>query len=350
MLRSRSRTARPCWRAVFDWRRDRIRSTVGTLSLQLLRSASARLLPARTCERKFGRVKKAPKRARQMCSCGHEIAWHNPDGRCQYGHGTPTGGCNCQRVKTGPQVRKSAGPQVRPERPDVDPALVAIVECLAALHLAVERLAGPELLGPSRVATAAEAPRALPVVLQEKKLERKSGSADVQTSGSADKRTSGQADERLSPCAIAILGVLARAHPKSLTVDYVAIYTGYSQSGSFSGALARLRKDGLIAGNSKALFARLEGLERAGKQIPFPTGEELLEMWSNKLDPCARAVLECLYLRRPAALSAAQIAEEAGYSMSGSFSAALSTLRKLELVHGKGSALSLHDSFGQQGV
>ena len=283
-------------------------------------------------------TKRPAKRARQMCSCGHEIAWHDAHGRCRYGHATPTGGCSCENLKMRGTHR--GAPYSERAAEGVDARSAALVQALVALHAAVEQFVGPDLRGSSAVLT----PLLAPVVAAKPKRAHANltSSPSSISGGQADKRTSGPTD--LSPCALAILGVLAWSC-RTLTADYISIYTGYSQSGSFSAALASLRKGGLIAGTGKGLEITNRGIDRAGKQIPFPTGEELLEMWSNKLDPCARAVLECLYLRRPAALSAAQIAGEAGYSMSGSFSAALSTLRKLELVHGKGSALSLHDSF-----
>jgi hypothetical protein len=56
--------------------------------------------------------------------------------------------------------------------------------------------------------------------------------------------------ERLEPCAAAILQVATTVYPDSLTRAALAERTGYSaSSGSFAGALAKLRTLGLLEGN-----------------------------------------------------------------------------------------------------
>lgn len=300
-------------------------------------------------------------RRRRICACGHELAWHDAEGRCRYGHGSATGGCTCEASKLrGRDAPREPAKLKRRDAPDAaDPALASVVAALVELHVAVERLAGPDLrvgARPPRRATNGDAsaltvspfsavsvsPAPFSAVCAPPRPARSEASSPVASPTSAS--PNGHAE--LAPCAVAVLGAIARAFPRPLSADYVAIYTGYSVgSGSFAAALAQLRRAGLVTGSRTRLGATGSGLQRAGKQVPLPTGRALLDMWVAKLDPCAGAVLECLYLRRPEAMRAVDVAEMTGYSAgSGSFAAALAVLRKLELASGPSSALRIHES------
>jgi uncharacterized protein len=135
----------------------------------------------------------------------------------------------------------------------------------------------------------------------------------------------------------AILTVLAwQKGPISRT--RLALLAGYSgKGGAFGNALSRLRTAGLLTGLGDL------GITPAGRaaigRVPMPpTGERLFEWWLShpKVDKPMRLILATLHkAQRP--LEADVLAVRAGYKpKTGAFGNALSRLRTLGLVSGKG--------------
>ena len=136
----------------------------------------------------------------------------------------------------------------------------------------------------------------------------------------------------------AVLTVLAQ-HGRPCSKRLVALHSGYSiKSGSFSNSLSSLRRAGLIVGSaSEPIEITGEGLAVVGDYEPLPSGEELIEHWSVLLGRCERTVLRTVAEAHPEPLTKEDIAGRAGYIVSsGSFSNAISKLRGLELIQGKG--------------
>jgi hypothetical protein len=132
-----------------------------------------------------------------------------------------------------------------------------------------------------------------------------------------------------------ILSVLAQYPATGRSAPQVAIQAGYALSGSFSNAVSNLRTAGFIEGGSDQLRITSAGLENNGGADPLPLGPGLLEYWRRQLPNMERMILETVSKNYPIGKEA--LAEACGYQMSGSFSNALSKLRTLGLVNGRGS-------------
>ena len=141
----------------------------------------------------------------------------------------------------------------------------------------------------------------------------------------------------LYPMDARMLAVLAQRSATTTSGAQLAILTGYSRSGRFSGALARLRKAGWIAGDGRHISITSEGLERAPSNEPIPRGPELLEFWCEKVGTMGSVLLNAIVNAYPATWTAASLAETTGYSQSGSFSGALAVLRTLGLITKRGA-------------
>lgn len=135
----------------------------------------------------------------------------------------------------------------------------------------------------------------------------------------------------------AVLAVLAQQEgpiPKAR----LAMLAGYSPSGgAFGNCLSRLRVAGWIEGSGELAITR-GGRAIAPKRPPIPTGADLIDHWSNhpRMDKPMRAIFMALATSKKP-LTREQLAERTGYSASaGAFGNALSRLRVLGLIHGKG--------------
>lgn len=126
----------------------------------------------------------------------------------------------------------------------------------------------------------------------------------------------------------------------------IAAITGYSVGGGgFNNAISECRTKGWISG-SDPLAATREGLAALGPVEPLPTGQQLLAMWNGKLGKAEREILNAL-ARSRSGISKHTLAEVTGYAADGGgFNNAISRLRTLELVEGKGE-LRLTPDFAQ---
>lgn len=141
----------------------------------------------------------------------------------------------------------------------------------------------------------------------------------------------------LGRCERAILAVLA-CFPAGRNKSQASILSGYSiKSSSFSNALSSLRTKGYMEGGGDRLTITQAGAGALGEIPPMPTGESLRNYWYGQLGKAERAILEAIVDAFPCFVSYADIAERSGYSQtSSSFSNALSKLRTLELIIGRG--------------
>lgn len=146
--------------------------------------------------------------------------------------------------------------------------------------------------------------------------------------------------ERLALTAIA-------QYPNGRTKNQVAILTGYAHNGGgFNNALSSLRSKGFIEGSSDRLVATEAGLNALGPFDPLPHGDELLQYWFGQLSKAERAALQALCEAYPGALTKEELAHRAGYEPNGGgFNNALSRLRTLELISGRGEIRASENLF-----
>lgn len=135
-----------------------------------------------------------------------------------------------------------------------------------------------------------------------------------------------------------ILKALAQ-YPDGRTKIQIAILTSYShRGGAFNNALSHLRTQGYITGSGDHIKATESGWQAVGPFEPLPTGGELLAQWRNHrlLGKAERLILDVLSSSLPK--TKADLALSTGYeSTGGSFNNALSKLRTLELIEGRGT-------------
>jgi hypothetical protein len=146
----------------------------------------------------------------------------------------------------------------------------------------------------------------------------------------------GPATGLLSKAQRAILTVLAQ-FPEGRTKLQVAILTGYShKGGGFNNALGSLRTAGFIT-RGELVQATPEGIAALGDWDPLPEGPALISHWMGQLSKAESLALGALLDAWPASMTKAEIAEKAGYSADGGgFNNALSRLRTLQLIDGRG--------------
>lgn len=141
----------------------------------------------------------------------------------------------------------------------------------------------------------------------------------------------------LSKAQRAVLAVLAQ-FPDGRTKRQLGMLAGYSANGGgFNNALSSLRTAGLI-GRGEPIAATAEGIEAlGGNWEPLPDGPDLAEHWLRQLSKAESLVLRALLDAWPASLTKAEVAERTGYAADGGgFNNALSRLRTLQLIDGRG--------------
>jgi hypothetical protein len=123
----------------------------------------------------------------------------------------------------------------------------------------------------------------------------------------------------------------------SATKSKIAVITGYaSTGGGFNNALSALRSKGYINGSDPIALTD-EGSNAIGSVPPLPEGDELLDHWIRQLGKAEGAALKVIYEAYPNYLSKELVADATGYEASGGgFNNALSRLRTLELIQGRG--------------
>jgi hypothetical protein len=153
----------------------------------------------------------------------------------------------------------------------------------------------------------------------------------VETNGKPTKASGLEKSDR------AILSVLAWQRGP-IARARLALLAGYSaKGGGFNNALGRLRTSGRAQGSAELAITDA-GRKAIGKVEAPPTGAALFEWWCDhpRVDTCMRATLEALKKAR-APLAKEELATRAGYKANtGGFNNALSRLRTLGLVTGKG--------------
>lgn len=135
----------------------------------------------------------------------------------------------------------------------------------------------------------------------------------------------------------AILAVLAR-FPEGRDKRPVAMLAGYSaKAGHFGNALSDLRRASLIE-PGMPLRITPAGIDALGPDFePPPEGRELIGYWMGQLGKAEREILAALLNAYPDGMTKQQLGERTGYSPSaGHFGNALSRLRGLQLIDGRG--------------
>ena len=157
-----------------------------------------------------------------------------------------------------------------------------------------------------------------------------------------------EGDAVLSKSQRAILSVLAQ-FPDGRTKRQVGMLTGYSaKGGGFNNALSALRTAGLIE-RGDPIMPTAAGIEAIGDDWePLPEGPALAEYWIAQLSKAEGLILRALLDAWPAALTKAEVADQAGYAADGGgFNNALSRLRTLQLIDGRGE-LRADETLAQQ--
>jgi hypothetical protein len=154
------------------------------------------------------------------------------------------------------------------------------------------------------------------------------------------------AGEKLTKAERLILTALAQ-YPDGRTKVQVAVLTRYAHGGGgFANALSALRSRGFLEGDAGRLTITAPGLDALGPFEPLPRGRELLGHWVGQLSKAERAALEALVAAYPGSLTKEEVAAQAGYeARGGGFANALSRLRTLELIRGRGSLSASEDLF-----
>lgn len=118
----------------------------------------------------------------------------------------------------------------------------------------------------------------------------------------------------------------------------VAILTGYAHNGGgFNNYLGALRTRGCIEGDAARLVITDVGLRTLGPCEPLPSGSDLVKYWLAQLSRAERLVLEALVQAYPREVAKDELAVATGYQAGGGgFNNALSRLRTLELIEGRG--------------
>lgn len=151
---------------------------------------------------------------------------------------------------------------------------------------------------------------------------------------------------RLARAERLILTALAQ-YPRGRSKNQVAILTGYAvNGGGFNNAISALRGRRFLDGSGDRLVPTEEGLQGLGSYTPLPTGSALLEHWLGQLGKAEREALRVLADTWPNTLSKEDVATMAGYAPDGGgFNNALSRLRTLELISGRGDIKASDDLF-----
>lgn len=153
--------------------------------------------------------------------------------------------------------------------------------------------------------------------------------------------------EKLPRAERRILTALAQ-YPQGRAKNQVAVLTGYAvNGGGFNNAVSSLRTAGFLSGAGDRLEITDAGIIALGHYEPLPTGADLVNFWLNQLPKAEREALRILSGAYPQALSKEEVAQLAGYEASGGgFNNALSKLRTLELISGRGELKASDDLFG----
>lgn len=155
--------------------------------------------------------------------------------------------------------------------------------------------------------------------------------------------------EKMAGAERKVLTVLAQ-YPHGRTKVQVAVLAGYAHTGGgFNNSLSSLRTKGWIEGGGDRLTITDAGLRALGDYQPLPTGVDLQRYWLAELGKAEREILSVLCDAYPQALSKEEAARRtpSQYQPSGGgFNNALSRLRTLELIDGRGELRASEVLFG----
>jgi hypothetical protein len=133
--------------------------------------------------------------------------------------------------------------------------------------------------------------------------------------------------------------MIALAQRPSLNKSQLGVRAGLScKSGTFSTYLGTLRSNGWVEGSGESMALTENGLTALGRFDPLAEGKALYQYWLAELGNSGAArMLSALYAAHPRRLSKQELGELADIShTSGTFSTYLGTLRRLELIEGRG--------------
>lgn len=242
-------------------------------------------------------------------------------------------GCQHGRVDTGKRMRVEAGTLLKTvagAMGNLEQALAGMDAWLGRVDDAITKagVAQPVERRPSKSEAAGSTPvaRSIPPVI---------------TPATATGR-------KISKAERAVLTALAQ-YPQGRTKNQVAILTGYAvNGGGFNNAISACRTAGLLDGSGDRLVITGQGLGDLGEFTPLPMGRDLLQHWLGQLSKAERAVLEVLANSWPHAMTKPELAAHAGYEPNGGgFNNALSRLRTLELISGRGELKASDDLMGE---
>lgn len=138
-------------------------------------------------------------------------------------------------------------------------------------------------------------------------------------------------------------------YPEGLSDRKLAIITGYSgKGGGFRGAISKLRTAGYITpAGTTPMRATEAGIAALPHVEPLPTGTALFDYWMAQFNRRAeREVFRAIYDAHPNTISPEEVAAQAGYEPNGGgFRGALSKLRTLDLIEGRGDLKASDDLF-----
>ncbi len=152
----------------------------------------------------------------------------------------------------------------------------------------------------------------------------------------------------LSPCASALLVVLAQRRPLPTNARQLAILAFYKpNTGGVREAIRELREVDALVGDRDAINITDEGVRLAGVVPPLPTGPGLLDHWCaelrahKKAGKCAEALLRAAVSMHPHHVTIDALVERTGYRKNtGGMRGALALLRTYELLDRRGYGAS----------
>jgi hypothetical protein len=155
-----------------------------------------------------------------------------------------------------------------------------------------------------------------------------------------------QSTEKMASGERKILTALAQ-YPSGRTKRQVGMLAGYAiNGGGFNNYLSALRSKGWMDGRGDDLRITEAGISALGSFDPLPTGDDLRHYWFGQLEKAPRAILESLTKVYPNCMTKEDVAEDCGYEAGGGgFNNALSRLRTLELIEGRGELKASDDLF-----
>ncbi len=143
-----------------------------------------------------------------------------------------------------------------------------------------------------------------------------------------------------------MLHTLARHHPMRVTRAQLATLSRFKVTGgTFNSYYSTLRRAGLITEHGGLIELSDDGRAAAGVGTAAPASTaELLEQWRTALKAGARTMLEELIDAYPDALTRDELAQRAGYEITGgTFNTYLSTLRRNGLAEVTGDTVRAND-------